>query len=61
MRSIVLVGGFVSDSLFVYRIFLWIQTWIYIDLQCILVVLACSVLLGSSDNSNQRNGLKLMA
>ena len=50
-----------SDSLDVYRIFLWMQTWIYIDLECILVVLACSVLLGSSDNSYQRNGLELMA
>ena len=53
--------GFVSDSLDVYRIFLWMQTWIYIDLECILVVLACSVLLGSSDNFDQRNGLELMA
>lgn len=53
--------GFVNDSLDVYRLFLWMQTWIYIDLECILVVLACSVLLGSSDNFNQRNGLELMA
>ena len=29
--------GFVSDSLDVYRLFLWMQTWIYIDLECILV------------------------
>ena len=50
-----------SDSLDVYRIFLWMQAWIYIDLECILAVLACSVLLGSSDNFNQRNGLELMA
>ena len=53
--------GFVSDSLDVYRLFLWMHAWIYIDLECILVVLACSVLLGSSDNFNQRNGLELMA
>ena len=49
-----------NDSLDVYRLFLWMQTWIYIDLECILVALACSVLIGSSDNFNQRNGLELM-
>ena len=53
--------GFVSDPQDIYRIFLWMQIWVYIDLEYIHVVLACSVLLGSSDNSHQRNGLELMA